>query len=448
MKIKEILKPLGYTIHQDIEINRLSTFHQDVDENTLFLALKGKNFDANTILKPDFLDKVGFVLATEDIKNDKVLYIEDINYYQSFLVKQLYPNLFANVKVIGIVGTCGKSTTAQIVFQSLQKLGHFPFLSGTGKMQYEDKIYETNNTTLPAIEFVNDYQKITKDKKVDYLILEVSSHAILERRVAFLDFDYLIYTNLGQDHLDYHLNMNNYFAVKRSLFSNLNENATAIINRNDKYAKQVMSACRCKIFTYTDENILNLQHYVFSYNLYNFNAVYLLLRCEKFEKEQIIATFHNFQFYDGRSQMFSYHKGKIIVDYAHSVNAFQAVIQETKKICLGRLIIVFGCGGQRDQKKRPIMGKIAKQYGDSIILCDDNPRNESEEEIIMDILAGCPGAIIIKNRKKAIAFALNLLKENDILLVLGRGNEKYQLIKNQKIPCNDIEMIKEFLQNE
>lgn len=445
MKIENLIKQLGYNFQSDVEIDNLTIDSHLINEKSLFIALKGEHFDAYNLINEQLLSKVGFVFTYKYYPSNKVFAISDLNYLLPKIVKICYPNLFKNCQVIGLIGTSGKSTTASIIYHCLNNLGKKVIYFGTGKIKYQQNEFETNNTTLKPIEFINNYLKITNNDQIEYLIVELSSHGIIENRLSFLNFDYLIYTNLGQDHLDYHQNMENYFNVKQAMFKSLPKNKVAIINIDDNYAYRLISNCNCKIITYNKDNFLKLNKLMLDYNYYNFNAAYKLLSYLKINHDEIINLFNNYKFNDGRSEIIKFANKTIIIDYAHSVNAFKNILMASRKITTKRLIVVFGCGGERQKSKRPQFGKLAKKYADIIILTNDNPRNENEDEIIDDILKGIKGAIIIKNRKNAIKQALNMANSDDIVLIVGKGNEKYQLVKNKKIPFNDKEVVRMIL---
>lgn len=452
MRIKRFLNLLGISTHLKGSIHTLSLSHQTITQKTVFIALKGVYHDGNDYITPDFLNQVGLVLSDRKSNHPKVIYIQNLKYRLDEIVAILYPKILKNVEVMGIVGTCGKTTTATMLYQILKADQKNVMYFGTNQIFYEDKKITTNNTTLNAIEFIQQF--LSSKYKPQYLILEVSSHAILENRVNFLHFSSLIFTNFSQDHLDYHLNMENYFEVKKAIFKSLAKNKLAIINIEDKKAYTLISQTNANIICYgLKKGKYTLKDYArentYEYNLYNMLAAYSMAKALHIDEFIIKNTLDHYQFEYGRSQIVYQDDFTIIVDYAHTPSSLESLLKANKKICQNKLRIVFGCGGNRDQDKRKIMGKIAQKYADFIYLTNDNPRDEKPSQIIQDIKVGCKSAKVILNRKEAIQTCIKQAQSGDIVLIVGKGIEDYQIIQNQKIPFSDIECIKECVkQNE
>ncbi len=448
MKTKRLLKKLGINYAMKGKITHLSLSSDHLNKKTAFIALKGKYHDALTYLNDTNLNQVGVVLSYRPINHPKIVYIQNLKYRLSQIVSILYPHLLKNVYVIGICGTCGKTTTATILYHTLKDQQKKVAYIGTGMIRYEDQTIMTNNTTLDPIEFVHQYLQFLK--KPDYLILEVSSHAILENRINFMHFNALIFTNFSQDHLDFHLNMTNYFEVKKSLFKSLTSKDIAIINAEDKKAKELMSCISSSIYTYGLFNgKYTLKDYqrkgVLNYNQYNFLAVYALGKYLRLNEEKMKKSLDEYLFEIGRSQIIYDQEFLVLIDYAHTPIALKNLLLSLKKQYQRKITLVFGCGGDRDQSKRKKMGLIAKQYADNVILTNDNPRNENPQNIINDILKSSVKAKVILSRKEAILYSIDHAKEQEIIAIVGKGNETTQWIKEKRIPHNDKQCVQERL---
>ena len=446
MKLNKLLKKLQINHKLKGNIKKLSIFSDLVDKNTAFIALKGQYHDGLKEMTKEQLDRVGVVFSYEEFYHPKIIYIQNLRYRLSQLVSILYPKLLKNVFVIGVCGTCGKTTTATMLFDILYKANHRVLYMGTHRLQYQNDVTITNNTTLNPIEFINYYQKLKE--KPEFLILEVSSHAILENRINFIDFNALIYTNFSQDHLDYHLNMKNYFNVKRSLFKSIFKRSVAIINIDDTYSKELIANIHSNIITYgLKKGKYSLKDYcneqVLAYNQYNMLAAYAMASYLKIQSPIIEEALNHYSFELGRSQVVYDNKFKVIIDYAHTPMALKNLLIAIYKQYHQPITLVFGCGGNRDQEKRKIMGKIAAQYANKVILTNDNPRDENPLKIIHDIKKGCIFAKVIPNRKEAIDYSIKNTKEKEIVLIVGKGNENYQIINNQKVPFSDYDYILE-----
>lgn len=429
-----------------VKIETLSLNHEIIDKKSVFIALKGHRVDATQFINEALLEKVGAVFTYKEMNLKKCIFIPQLAFRLSEMVSILYPHLFKNSTIIGICGTCGKTTTATMIYHILKEHQKSVICFGTGKIYYDNQEINTNNTTLNPIDFVHYYLQIAKH--FDYIVMEVSSHAILENRIDFLNFDFLVFTNFSQDHLDYHLNMNNYFQVKQALFKSLSKKSYAIINLEDAKAFDLMAQIPSNIVTYgLKQGKYTLKDYhraaMFEYNQYNLLAAYTTAQMLKLNPSKIKQALDQYEFKYGRSQWVYDQKFKVALDYAHTPAALYALLKASRKQCKNRLIVIFGCGGNRDQTKREKMGKIAQQFADLIILTNDNPRQENPQNILKEIQKGCPKARIIEQRKAAIFYGIQQAKEEDMVLVIGKGNENYQWIQNEKIPFSDLACIEE-----
>jgi len=302
----------------------------------------------------------------------------------------------------------------------------------------------------------------------EYVVMEVSSHALDQKRVEGLLFDYAIFTNLTRDHLDYHKNMENYALAKQKLFTMLKDTGKSIINIDDKYHNYYLTSnnitygfnesnMQIKDYKIDSKNIFELningKTYDFKsnllgkYNIYNMTVVITILYYLNIDIEIIKHLVSILNAPIGRMDIIEYDSNKIIIDYAHTPDALEKIITSTKEFCNGKILVILGCGGNRDKLKRPIMAKIATNLADYAIFTSDNPRNEEPEMIIEDMIKeiNANNYEIEINREKAIEKGIQKLTKNDILLLLGKGHETYQIIKDEKIHFDDKEKVLKYI---
>lgn len=372
-------------------------------------------------------------------------------------------NIDKNIKIIGITGTNGKTTTAAAIYSVLLDLGYKCALCGTRGAFVNDKKIDEKGLTTSQILTTLSYLKQASDEKCHFFVMEVSSHAIAQNRIDGLEFALKIFTNLSQDHLDYHKTFDEYIAVKSSF---LGDETPKLINKDDKFIKYNLK----NTLTYGLNNQATFQVPAYSlsdgitalvtspfgktelnsnlegeFNLYNilaaFGAVSMLT---KREPDEISKAFLNFAGVCGRVEKVSQNP-LVIVDFAHTPDGIEKVLNALKN---RPLIVVFGAGGDRDRTKRPIMGKIAQRFAKFCIVTSDNPRSEDPNLIISEILSGMKNdesVFAIENRKDAIKKALNLAQDGDMIVILGKGDEDYQEIKGVKYPFSDKEVVLEIL---
>lgn len=386
--------------------------------------------------------------------------------------KGLKKYLLLNPQIIGITGTNGKTTTASCIYSMLLTLGFKAMLIGTRGVFVNDKNIAPKGLTTPTLLELYHFIHLASLQKCDFVIMEVSSHAIIQRRIEGLTFALKILTNIQSDHLDFHKTLQNYIDTKNAFFA---DSTLKLINKDCELAQfNVENA-----YTYGIENIANLKVEAFSvrpninaliswndfrnktatkthiestltgkYNLYNLIAAIATLRLvlPNFSLEQIANSLGEFGGVEGRLQVV-HQKPLVVVDFAHTADGMQNVFEAF----LGaKMVVVFGAGGNRDRTKRPKMGKVAEIYAHKIYITSDNPRNEKAEDIIDEIVSGIKNRdkiIIEPNRKNAIVMALDNLKDDEILLILGKGDETYQIIGSKKIPFDDRQIVREFYKN-
>lgn len=413
---------------------------------------------------------------TQEIDKNSIFVKTALNekYANNLPCKVIVPNELKNYllpqpKIIGITGTNGKTTTASCIYSMLLTLGFKSALIGTRGVFINDTQVAPKGLTTPTLLELYHFIDMASQQQCDFVIMEVSSHGIAQKRIKGLEFALKILTNIQSDHLDFHKTMQNYIDTKNAFFA---DSGLKLINKDCDLARfNVENA-----YTYGIENVANLKVEAYSarpnihalilwndfrakksehisiesaltgkYNLYNIIAAIAAVRLvlPDLSLEQIAQSLGEFGGVEGRMQVV-HRNPLVVVDFAHTAEGMQNVFEAF----LGaKIVVVFGAGGNRDRTKRPKMGKIAEIYAQKIYITSDNPRNERAEDIIDEILGGITNkekVIVEPNRKNAIISALNALKSDEILLILGKGDETYQIIGNKKIPFDDRQIVREF----
>ncbi|MFA5075038.1 MAG: UDP-N-acetylmuramoyl-L-alanyl-D-glutamate--2,6-diaminopimelate ligase [Candidatus Babeliales bacterium] len=466
-----------------------------------FVAIKGFNQDGNKFIpKAIELGANKIILCkTEKNKNyEKIFSNTEFIYVTNtrkalakFTAKALnYPA--KKLKFIGITGTKGKTTTSFLIEHILRSSGFKTALLGTVKNKILDQEIESCLTT-PNSDYLQMFFAACIKQNVDYVIMEVSAHALSLDRVEEIEFDIACFTNLAHEHLDFYENMENYFQAKFSLFNKLKTNGSIIINLDNNWGQRAVQDLNkankknYNILPYSlksqqilhensHKNIFNFHiqenslsgikikpqnlpdldvSEIFSskifgeFNAYNLAMAFLSCKAINLQTSNILNAIKDFPGTPGRLQMHTLkNQAKAVVDYAHNPSSMQAILQTLKPLTKD-LIVIFGCGGDRDKTKRPIMGKIAAEYADKIIITDDNPRTENRESIIKDILAGLEKKDLIKtscipDRDKAIKKAVELATTNSVIALLGKGHENYYLINGKKLHFDDYQEISKY----
>ena len=374
------------------------------------------------------------------------------------------------MKLIGLTGTNGKTTTCYLMYQILNKLGYKCAYIGTIGFYYDNKKKELNNTT-PDIDLLYEMLLEAYENGCEYVSMEVSSHALSLNRIYGLKFDAVGFTNLTQDHLDFHKTIEEYKKAKQKLFSLTRNDKIAVINGDSQYSNDFIKSWNKNIIIsskkgdvlITDIDFSNLgTSFSFSYqkklyhthinmvgryNVYNYLTALILLVNLGIDINKILDLNDTLSAPLGRMEMIKNGTNSIFVDYAHTPDALENVLKTCLEFKKGKIITIIGCGGDRDKLKRPIMAHIAEKYSDFVIFTDDNPRTEDEKDIINDMLKGCKltNNEVIYNRCDAIIKGITLLKEKDILLILGKGHEDYQIIGKVKHHFSDKEIVMNYL---
>ncbi len=387
-------------------------------------------------------------------------------YLKERLIEEYSENL-KDLKLIGVTGTNGKTTTCYLVFQMLNKLGLKTAYIGTIGYGVNETLTELSNTT-PDILTLYNLLFDAKEKGCQAVVMEVSSHALSFNRIAGLEFEIGAFTNLTEDHLDFYKTMTNYLNAKLEFLDYIKPNGKFVVNSDDEYAHFFIEKGKEKIITlgtkgqsdnrisaiemhpnYTDfklndeEMTINL---ISRFNVYNYVMAFTIVKNLGFKENDIICLSKEIHPPKGRCETYKVKNGFAVVDYAHTPDAVDKVISAYRSLATSKIITIVGCGGDRDPLKRPIMGHIASEKSDYVIFSNDNPRTEEPEKIMEDILKGVEknNYEVVLDRHEAIKKALDKIEENDIVLILGKGHEDYQILGREKIHFDDSEKIQNY----
>ncbi|MDT7880880.1 MAG: UDP-N-acetylmuramoyl-L-alanyl-D-glutamate--2,6-diaminopimelate ligase [Candidatus Hydrothermia bacterium] len=464
MKFSELFE--GYKIEnfKDFIVEGIAYNSKEVKENYVFFAIKGEKFDGHNFVYEAINNGAKAIVVEKklDVEINQVI-VENSRTELSKISAKFYNYPSKNLFVIGITGTNGKTTTTYITYQALNILGYKTALLGTVINDLISRKEVPKLTTPESLDLQKYMFEIIKNEG-KFLVMEVSSHSLALNRVDDVDFKIAGFTNLTIDHLDFHKTFENYREAKLKLFRMLNENAIGIINLDDENSSYFINACKGKVITYgfyknanirgeiiensknglkikVFDKVIENENFIGEFNAYNLLCSFSILNLIGFGIEKIIDALNQVKPPKGRLQKIK----NVFIDYAHTPDALERVLKTLKSVYNKKIILVFGAGGNRDQSKRPIMGKVS-EIADIIILTSDNPRDEEPIDIIRDIEKGINKAHIIEiDRKKAIELAISISNEDDVVLIAGKGHETYQEIKGIKYHFDDEEVIKSFI---
>jgi len=442
----------------------IRTNSKEIIQGDIFIAIKGAKYDGHNYVN-EAIERGAIKVIVEHGSYDvKTTVVDDTKQYLVDYVKEYYLPRIKDLKLIGVTGTNGKTTSCFLIYQMLNKLNIPCAYIGTIGFYMKDDIRVLENTTPDILSL---YQMLDecKENGIKYVALEVSSHALAFNRIDGLTFDYAIYSNLTEEHLDFHKTMEDYAHTKQKLFHLLKSIGKSIINEDDDYAKDMkVNNYLTYGFNKSDYQILksivendnttfsfrynNNKHTVKSpllgrHNIYNLLTMIIVLHEEGISFSEIINKIPILKAPAGRMDTVFYNDNKIIVDYAHTPDAVFNILNAVKEFSNGRIYSIIGCGGNRDKTKRPKMTFYALAMCDKVIITNDNPRFENPDEIIKDMLHNNikDNYEIIPNREEAISRGIELLTKDDILVILGKGHENYQIINDQRLYHNDKEYV-------
>ncbi len=445
---------------------KYQTDSRKVSKGDTFIAIPGYTVDGYNFIIDAIQNGADKVVSEKEFIPIEV--VPSTKEYLKKVLKDEYSNkINNNLKIIGITGTNGKTTTAYLCYQLFNLLGVNSAYLGTLGYKSKNREFITCNTT-PDILTIYNILLDSIEEGIKILIIEVSSHALSYERIYGLKLDSALFTNLTEDHLDYHKDMNKYLMDKLKIIDYLSSNSNLIVNGDDENSKKFISKFGNGI---TVGFNINNDYYIKSinttptstdikfiykekeynvniplankFNVYNYIMALAVIREYGYTISDIISKSHLLLSPPGRCELYKVRDSYVVIDYAHTPDALEKVISAYNEIKKGKIITIIGCGGNRDPIKRPIMGNIATKLSDYVIFTSDNPRNEKPEQIIDDILKGVTSNNyqVEVDRKKAIKKGIDLLTKDDILLILGKGHEDYQIIGSDKIHLDDREEV-------
>lgn len=436
-----------------------------VKPGQVFVAIKGHTVDGHDYIEEAIQNGAESLVVMHEV-NSSVPYkiVDDTEKYLIEEIPKLYKEELNKLKIIGITGTNGKTTSAYLTYQMLLKLGKKASYLGTIGYFTNEKTVTLNNTTPDIVTLYKLLLDAINDG-IEYFVMEVSSHSLSLKRIEGLKFEVCAFTNLTQDHLDFYKTLDNYLKAKLEILDYLDDDKYILLNSDDDSSKYFMNHKHntfgfngdYKIINYIshpdkteitfayDNNTYNVTTNLTSkFNVYNYLTMLSILHSIGINIEDIIENTKDIYPPKGRCETYKVKNGYAVIDYAHTPDAVLKVITAYNELKKNRIITIVGCGGDRDPKKRPIMGNIATDNSDFVIFTSDNPRTEDPLLILNDITKdnNSTNYIVIPDRKQAILKGIELMENEDILLILGKGHENYQIIGHEKIHFDDSEIVK------
>ena len=482
------IQPIEVIGRTDIEINNLHFDSRKIGQGDLFVAQVGTAVDGHTFIAGCVEKGAAAVVMSnraympDNGQGTTCILVENTDKALGLLASKWFGEPSKQLTLVGVTGTNGKTTIATLLYKLVRALGHKAGLLSTVVNYIEDEAVPATHTTPDAIE-LNGLLRRMVDAGCTYAFMEVSSHAIAQERVAGLDFDGALFTNLTRDHIDYHKTFDNYRDTKKRLFDRLKKSAFAVTNKDDKNGLVMTQNCKAAVHTYSTRSIADYKAQILEegfegmilningkevfvplvgrFNVSNLLCIYGAALCLGFDELDVLRVLSTLKPVNGRFETIRSEKGwTAIVDYAHTPDAVDNVIQTIREILdngqrtmdngqKSKLITVIGCGGNRDKGKRPMMAQIAKRSSEQLILTSDNPRDEEPKDILKDMTDGLTpeelrGTLVIEDRAAAIQTACTLAQKGDVILVAGKGHEDYQIIKGVKHHFDDHEEVRKY----
>ena len=487
-----VLKPIEVVGRTDKEIKGLHFDSRKIGQGDLFVAQVGTAVDGHTFIDGCVAQGAAAVVLSkkEYIPNSLIpnsltptyILVDNTDKALGLMASKWFGEPSKALTLVGVTGTNGKTTIATLLYKLVRAVGHKAGLLSTVVNYIEDEAVPATHTTPDAIE-LNGLLRRMVDAGCTYAFMEVSSHAIAQERIAGLDFDGALFTNLTRDHIDYHKTFDNYRDTKKRLFDGLKKTAFAITNKDDKNGLVMTQNCKASVHTYSSRALADYKAQILEegfdgmmlsingkevfvplvgrFNVSNLLCIYGAALCLGFDELEVLRVLSTLKPVNGRFETIHSAKGwTAIVDYAHTPDAVDNVIQTIREIIGSdkvtkdnvqrpKLITVVGCGGNRDKGKRPMMAQIAKHGSEQLILTSDNPRDEEPKDILKDMTDGLTeeelrSTLVIEDRAAAIQTACMLAQANDVILVAGKGHEDYQIIKGVKHHFDDHEIVKRY----
>jgi UDP-N-acetylmuramoyl-L-alanyl-D-glutamate--2,6-diaminopimelate ligase len=485
--MKKSLKDILYKVSiigmagpPDQNISKIEIDSRKVKKNYLFVALSGTNSNGHDYIDESINNGASAIVCLEfpnNLKKSKTyIKVEDTTKALAVISGNFYDHPSKKLKLVGVTGTNGKTTITNLLFELFNNQKRKAGLISTINIKYDTNEIPSNHTT-PDIITTNFYLSEMVSENINYCFMEVSSHGISQGRIDGLNFSGAVFSNLTHDHLDYHKTFKNYRNVKKTFFDKLPKSSFSLVNNDDKNASFMLQNTSSNKLGYAMNNFADFKVKILecefdgmlirinnqevwtsllgNFNASNLLAVFSVAALLNIPESEILRSISMLKNVPGRFQTFQFNKkGLVIIDYAHTPNALENVIDTINQIRTKNenLITVIGCGGNRDKKKRPEMGRIASQKSDKVIFTSDNPRNEDPSKIIDQMLEGVKPedyhkVLNIEEREMAIKTSKHISNHSDIILIAGKGHESYQEICNNKIPFDDFVIAKKYFKN-
>ena len=475
MELKELLegiKTIQIIGDEQVEVAHITQDSRKIIENTLFFAVKGAKIDGHSFIEQVIKEKVKVVVCEKlpEVCPKEVTFVQvaDTTIAMGQIAANYYGRPSQKLRLVGVTGTNGKTTIATLLYQLFAHLGYKVGLISTIANYINGQRIETQNTT-PDVLTLNELMQRMVTEGVTHCFMEVSSHGVAMHRIEGLHFAGGVFTNLTQDHLDFHKTLADYRDTKKKFFDSLSKTSFALTNTDDKNGSYMLQNTSARIYSYSLKSMADFRVTVLEntfsgmllrindkevwvsligrFNAYNLLAIYATAICLGEDSDRVLLALSKLTPVAGRFQYFvAPDKRTLIVDYAHTPDALENVLETIRSIKQGsqQLITVVGCGGNRDKGKRPIMAHIATMLSDKVVLTSDNPRDEDPEAILRDMEAGIKTAnqskyMTVTDRRQAIRVACHLAKAGDIILLAGKGHETYQEVKGVKSHFDDME---------
>lgn len=465
-------------LNPDLKVKGISADSRTIKSGEIFVAINGPEHNGYDYIK-EALRKGAAAVCLDDPEHVSekagLIVVKDTVTTFPVLASRVFDDPSKSLGVIGITGTNGKTTVSYLIYEILKAAKKSPSLLGTVIYRIKDKTIKSSNTT-PGPMVLHSLIRRMKDEGSDYVIMEVSSHALKQARVFGVDFKAAVLTNVTGDHLDYHGTMEDYSKSKRILFESLGENSVAVLNKDDKFYDYFKKATKAKVLSYGIKNDADFMAteimsdmdgssflmktpvvaikiktpLIGLHNIYNILAAAAISFAEGIRMDIVSKVVGSSILVPGRLESINAGQSfKIFVDYAHTHDALEKVLSGLRPLCKGRLVAVFGCGGDRDKTKRPKMGRIASDIADEVILTSDNPRTEDPEAILDEIESGIRKGFKrykrIADRFAAIKESLKDRDRNDVIVIAGKGHEDYQVVGKDTFPFSDRDAVRKIM---
>ncbi|MBQ7288482.1 MAG: UDP-N-acetylmuramoyl-L-alanyl-D-glutamate--2,6-diaminopimelate ligase [Clostridia bacterium] len=471
MKLKELLQT---TVYGDMDICGITDDSRKVEPGCVFVCIDGAAVDGHRFAEEALKKGAAIIVCQRDLGLPNQIVLQDTRTVYAEMCAKWFDYPSKRLKILGVTGTNGKTSVSYMLKAILEEAGHKVGLIGTIQNMIGDEVLSSKNTT-PGPYQLNELFSQMLDKGCDYAVMEVSSHALDQKRVHGIHFAAAMFTNLTQDHLDYHKTMENYMLAKKRLFAMAE---IAILNYDDPWSDRIAEGLTCPVSSYStvgDDASYSAKNIVYSPTGVDFEFVgYSVIGRMRLHTggkftvynamcaatcavemgvpiQTVCRALDNLKGVKGRAEVVPTNRDfTVIIDYAHTPDGLENVLSTFKECKKNRLVVLFGCGGDRDRTKRPLMAKACAALADFLIVTSDNPRTEDPEKIIDDILVGLADTktkyVTIPNRVEAIHYAIENARKGDIIVLAGKGHETYQILENQTIHLDEREVVKEALE--